>query len=86
LAFGSPPGFAYCNTRLDQVTQAAQAAGTNAPRRAATLWAAADRLVVDDAALLPLVNTRQLDFVSARIQNFQHHPYWDVIVDQFWLR
>lgn len=86
LSCSAPFNFAYCNTQLDRITHAAQAAGTNAPRRAAILWSAADRLVVDNAALLPLVNTRQLDFVSARVQNFQHHPYWDVLVDQFWLR
>jgi peptide/nickel transport system substrate-binding protein len=57
----------------------------SSPRAAAAAWARADRATVDEAAWLPLVNPRQLDFVSARVRNFQHHPYWDILVDQLWI-
>jgi len=49
----------------------------------AALWAQVDHELVDRAAWLPLVNEQQTDFVSARVESFQHHPYWDVLADQF---
>jgi hypothetical protein len=38
--------------------------------------------VVDQAVWIPLVNPRLIDFVSARVRNYQFHPYWGIIADQ----
>ena len=57
-----------------------------ARRDAAEAWAAIDRRLVDQAAWVPLVNERVVDFVSARVQNYQFHPYWGFIAAQAWLR
>jgi hypothetical protein len=32
-----------------------------------------------------LINDLGLDFVSARLRNYQSHPYWGLIADQLWL-
>jgi hypothetical protein len=26
-----------------------------------------------------------IDFVSARVRNYQPHPYWGIIADQLWI-
>ena len=76
----------FCDHRIDALIGAARRLEESAPRAAAAAWARVDRATVDEAAWLPLVNPRQLDFVSARVGNFQHHPYWDILVDQLWVR
>jgi hypothetical protein len=38
-------------------------------------WARIDRQLVEDAASLPLVNEGGIDFVSARVHNYQANPY-----------
>jgi peptide/nickel transport system substrate-binding protein len=56
------------------------------PRAAARAWAEIDRQLVARAAWLPLVDLHGLDFVSARVRNYQFHPYSGIIADQLWLR
>jgi YVTN family beta-propeller protein len=82
-AFSSP---FFCDHRIDQqIRHAASLEETN-PQHAASLWAAIDRELVDQAAWLPLVNRRQIEFVSARVHNYQHNPFWGVVASQLWLR
>jgi peptide/nickel transport system substrate-binding protein len=57
-----------------------------APRAAASVWAGIDHELVDRAAWVPLIDERGIDFVSARVGNYQVHPYWGIIADQLWLR
>jgi len=52
----------------------------------AALWARIDRAIVDRAALAPMINDRGIDFVSARVRNYQVHPYWGILADQLWVR
>lgn len=75
----------FCDRRLDRMLDRAQAVKATQPRTAAAIWAAADRRLVDQAAWLPLINDLGLDFVSARVRNYQFHPYWGLIADQLWL-
>ena len=50
---------------------------------AAALWARIDRQATGDkAAWVPLVNPRLIDFVSARVRNYQFHPYWGILANQ----
>lgn len=56
------------------------------PARAASLWAAIDRQLVDEAAWVPTVNVRAVEFVSKRIRNYQYSPVGGFIADQVWLR
>jgi hypothetical protein len=39
-----------------------------------TGWASVDRRLVDAAAAVPLVTPRGIDFVSARLRNYEHNP------------
>ena len=56
------------------------------PQKGARAWARIDREITERAALVPYVNLRQIDFVSARLRGYQHHPFLGLIADQAWLR
>jgi peptide/nickel transport system substrate-binding protein len=56
------------------------------PTGANELWAQVDRLIADRAPIVPMFNVRSLQVVSARVGNYQHHPLWDVLLDQLWVR
>lgn len=76
----------FCDPRIDRDIRRASAMEATRPRRAARLWAHVDHELVDRAALVPLYNLRQTDFVSRRVHNFQHHPYLGALVDQILIR
>jgi peptide/nickel transport system substrate-binding protein len=75
----------FCDRRIDRQLERAQQLKSTRPRAAAAIWAAIDRRLVDQAAWVPTVDELGLDFVSARIRNYQVHPYWGLIADQLWL-
>ena len=78
---GRNHGF-FCSRSVDRaIAQAHEVEAAN-PETAAELWARVDRAAVDEAAWVPLVNPRLIDFVSARVRNYQHHPYLGIIADQ----
>ena len=54
--------------------------------QAAAAWAAADRRVVDLAAVVPQTNGRAVLLTSKRVGNFQHHLQWFTLLDQLWVR
>jgi ABC-type transport system substrate-binding protein len=76
----------FCAPSLDRAMRRARSLETTRPGAAARLYTRIDHEIVDRAALVPLVNPRQTDFVSARVHNLQHHAYLGPIVDQFVLR
>jgi peptide/nickel transport system substrate-binding protein len=76
----------FCDPETDRLTQRAQRAQELGQRSADALWARVDRRVVDRAAVVPLVNARQLDSVSRRVGNYQYNPQWGILLDQLWVR
>jgi ABC-type transport system substrate-binding protein len=76
----------FCDLQLDQLMRRASALEASDPQRAAAAWAAIDRKVVDAAGWVPLVTPREVEFISPRVRNYQYHPLWGALVDQFWLR
>jgi ABC-type transport system substrate-binding protein/DNA-binding SARP family transcriptional activator len=75
----------YCNRGLDRAVQRAEALEVANPRAAAAEWARLDREVVDRAAIVPLVNPDQIDFISTRVGNYQHNPIFGIVADQLWV-
>jgi peptide/nickel transport system substrate-binding protein len=59
---------------------------TTDPALASSLWSRVDRQLVDQAPVAPLVNPKQVDFLSDRIGNYQYNPQWHVLLDQLWVR
>lgn len=35
---------------------------------------------------VPFLNLKATDFVSKRVGNYQHHPEFDLLIDQLWVR
>ena len=79
---GAPNISRLCDRQLERQIDAALAAQG---AQAAAAWAAADRRVVDLAAVVPHVNSRAVVFTSKRVGNFQNHLQWFTLLDQLWI-
>ena len=66
--------------RLARAAAAAAATGSNGP------WTKFDRYATNDAAAVPFLTPKAIDFVSKRIGNYQHHPEFGLLIDQLWVR
>ena len=76
----------FCDPRIDRAIVRAQALRAKSPKAGAAAFAGIDRKLVDLAGWAPIVDERGIDFVSARVRNYQSHPYWGVMADQLWVR
>ena len=76
----------FCDPRIKPENLRARLLNATNTRAAAGIWAKIDRQLVDEAPIVPLINEHGIDFVSARVRNYQFHPYWGLIADQLWLR
>jgi peptide/nickel transport system substrate-binding protein len=83
---GALNGGFFCDPALDRTIRFARSLEATNPRAAGSVWARVDRTVVDRAVWVPLVNPRLIDFVSGRVRNYQHHPYWGILADQLVVR
>jgi peptide/nickel transport system substrate-binding protein len=64
----------WCDPALDRLVRRADALEPTDLARADAAWARADRRAVDRAAWVPLVNPRELDFVSERLRDYRYDP------------
>jgi two-component SAPR family response regulator len=76
----------FCDPRLDRLMRRATALEATDAHGAAAAWADVDRRAVDAAGWVPLLTPREVEFVSSRVRNYQYHPLWGALADQFWLR
>jgi peptide/nickel transport system substrate-binding protein len=76
----------FCNRRLDRAMRETNTLEAKDPRAAAVRWAQIDRELVDLAPWVPLVNNRWVDFVSARVHDYEADPTVGFIADQASLR
>lgn len=76
----------FCDRQVERLTARAHALQATEPQTAAALWSRIDRGLVDQAAWLPMINERGIDFLSSRVANYQSHPYWGMLLDQLWVR
>jgi peptide/nickel transport system substrate-binding protein len=76
----------FCRPAIDNWMDRAAQLQLIDPRRAARQWSQIDRRLVAEAAWLPLVNPRAIDFVSERVHGYQRHPILGIIADQLQLR
>ena len=82
---GNSNGY-FCDPALDRRMRRAAALQLTDRVRAASLWAAIDRQLTDEAAWVPTVNVRALEFVSSRVRNYQFSPVGGFLAHQVWLR
>ena len=84
---GRNPNFSeFCDSRIDRQITRARALQATDPALASSLWSRIDREVADQAPVVPLVNPKQVDFLSRRVGNYQYSPQWGVLLDQLWVR
>jgi len=76
----------FCNRRIDAEVARARQLGAKHPNAAGTLWAQIDRDIVDQAPWAPFYNPNVLVLLSRRVGNFQLHPFWNLLLDQLWVR
>jgi YVTN family beta-propeller protein len=77
---------AFCDPGVDAKMARAADLQASDPVRANALWAQADRMLVDRAAAVPLVNQHIVGFVSERVGNYQLHAQRSTLLDQLWVR
>ena len=82
----NPNAGGFCSPPLDRSIDHARRLQLTDPALANRLWSKIDRTLVDRAAWLPLVTPTNTTFVSARVGNYQYHPLWGPLVDQFRVR
>ena len=76
----------FCDPQVDAQARQALASQVGDPATAAGQWAAVDHEIVDQAPWVPLYNPRDLTVLSARTGNYRFHPYWNLLLDQLWIR
>jgi YVTN family beta-propeller protein len=82
----NPYDAAFCDPELEAAIRRAERAQLTDPQLAGGLWAIADRTIVDLSPFVPLGNLIAMDFVSARVGNYQYHPQWGILFDQLWVQ
>jgi YVTN family beta-propeller protein len=76
----------FCDPRIDAQARQALALQARGLGAAARRWAAIDHELVDQAPWVPLYTPRDLAVLSARVGNYEFHPYWNLLIDQLWVR
>jgi ABC-type transport system substrate-binding protein/DNA-binding SARP family transcriptional activator len=76
----------FCNKSIDAQIRRAYSLERSDPAAAYRLWSRIDRELVDQAPWVPLYNERSVTALSTRVGNYRYHPFWNVLLDQLWVR
>jgi ABC-type transport system substrate-binding protein/DNA-binding SARP family transcriptional activator len=76
----------FCNPTFDRLIAEAERRETTNSAEAQRIWAAADRLAVQQAAWVPLVNAASVELTSERTGHFTLDPNSLPAIDQLWVR
>jgi peptide/nickel transport system substrate-binding protein len=76
----------FCDRRIDAQIRRASSLQLRDPAGAGELWSRIDRELVDRAPWVPLYNPRIVTALGARVGNYKYHPFWNVLLDQLWVR
>jgi YVTN family beta-propeller protein len=76
----------FCDPAVERMIARAREVEAVDPRTANALWARIDRMVTDRAPYVPLLNPRRVEYVSARVGNYQFNPQLGTLFDQLWVR
>ena len=56
------------------------------PPAATLLWREVERDLLAQAPIVPIVNRRNVDFLSKRVGNYQYNPQWGPLLSQLWVK
>jgi peptide/nickel transport system substrate-binding protein len=76
----------FCSRELEAKIKRASVLQAQGEDAAARLWAQVDRDVTNLTPLVPTFTSRNVDLVSKRVDNFERHPLFGVLLDQLWVR
>jgi YVTN family beta-propeller protein len=79
-------GSFFCDPAIDRLMNLADGEQAADPVQAASTWAAVDRAVTNAAPWVPLAIVNNVDFLSARVTNYQYNPFWGILLDQLQIR
>jgi YVTN family beta-propeller protein len=83
---GNANAAGFCDPRIDAQVRQALALQTQGLAAAMRLWTTLDHELTDQAPWVPLYTPRALTVLSARVGNYQFHPFWNLLIDQLWVR
>jgi peptide/nickel transport system substrate-binding protein len=76
----------FCDRRIDAQVARASALQARDPAAAGGLWSRIDHELVDRAPWVPVYNLRTVTVLGPRVGNYKYHPFWNVLLDQLWVR
>ena len=79
------PG-AFCDPGIDRQMRRAQAEQLSDPTGSRALWQRVDREITDASSWVPLMVTKDVNFLSKRVGNYQYSPANGMLIDQLWVR
>jgi peptide/nickel transport system substrate-binding protein len=77
---------AFCDPGIDRQMRKAKAEELSDPTGSRTLWQRVDREITDAAPWVPLMVTKDVNFLSKRVGNYQYSPQMGMLIDQLWVR
>ena len=75
----------FCDPRVDALIEQAAVQAENPPA-ASVLWPRVEKAILDQAPVVPALNSLFPVLVSKRIGNYQLNPQWGQLYDQAWVR
>ena len=79
-------GSFFCDPPIDRLMNRADSEQLTDPTEAAATWTSVDRAVTDAAPWVGLAAVNNIDFLSARVTNYQFSPYLLILLDQLQVR
>jgi YVTN family beta-propeller protein len=76
----------FCDRAFEARMRRLLALQAREPQTASGEWARLERELVERAVAIPLVNPKEVTFVSKRVGNFQRHPVLGTLIGQLWVR
>jgi peptide/nickel transport system substrate-binding protein len=76
----------FCDRQIDAQAARASALRAGDPAAAGELWSRIDHELVDHAPWVPVYNLRTVTVLGRRVGNYKYHPFWNVLLDQLWVR
>ena len=79
-------GTEFCDPGIDRLMRRAQAKQLSDPTGARALWQRVDREITDASPWVPLIASKDVNFLSKRVGNYQWSPAMGLLIDQLWVR
>ena len=77
----------FCNPGIDRQMRRAEAEQQSDPTGSRALWQRVDREITDASPWVPLMASKDVNFLSKRVGNYQFSPAgMGLLIDQLWVR